>query len=162
MMGYRGLLARGTKATACFGHGLSYTSFEMSNLQVTEQALDADTAACSVDLSISVTNTGERQGEEVIQIYVQAPLETPLPRPLRALAAFKKVCLKAAETKSFSLRIGRSEFSYWDPAAEFQDKDRGAWRVDTGHYTFHAGNSLDNIFCSKTVYINRGFCWRGL
>jgi beta-glucosidase len=94
-----------------FGYGLSYTSFAYKNLQV--QA--SFNAGNEIKLTIEVTNTGKMDGEEVVQVYVSDE-ESSVPVPIRSLAGFKKVFLKAGETKKVEITLNPERFSVIDKA----------------------------------------------
>lgn len=89
-----------------FGYGLSYTSYSYENLAV-EKGQDG------VQVSVSVTNTGDRNGEEIVQCYVQ-DVAAKRVRPVRQLKGFEKVSLKAGETKTVNFRIPYEELCYYD------------------------------------------------
>jgi beta-glucosidase len=92
-----------------FGFGLSYTKYSYSNLDIPETAI----AGSEVKLTVEVTNSGKMDGEEVVQVYV-ADKEASVPVPVRSLAAFKKVALKAGETKKVEITIKAESFSLID------------------------------------------------
>jgi beta-glucosidase len=92
-----------------FGHGLSYSTFAYKNLQVPSQAATGN----EVRISVEVTNSGKMDGEEVVQVYI-ADKEATAPVPLRSLAAFKRVTLKAGETKKVEITLKPEQFSLID------------------------------------------------
>ena len=130
-VGYRHYQAQGIDPLYAFGHGLSYTSFALS-----ECALHgAGTATPSV--SLRVTNTGSRAGSEVVQLYV-TPTPAPVPRPLRELKAFAKLHLAAGESRTVTLALTRRDFAWFDVVARH-------WVVSAGRYGVtlarHAGGA---------------------
>ncbi len=111
-----------------FGSGLSYTTFEYSNLTLsTDSMKDTDTLTVSVD----VTNTGSVAGKEAVQIYVQAPENEILIRPVKELRAFGKVSLEPGETKTLTFTLDKRAFAYWNTTLH-------DWHVLSGTYTILA------------------------
>ncbi len=109
-----------------FGHGLSYTTFAYQNLQLPSQAR----AGSEVEVSVQVRNTGTRDGEEVVQLYVSAQ-SAQVPVPLRSLAGFQRVFLKAGEAKTVSFKLAPTHFSYID--AQFSRAcEPGSFLVSVG------------------------------
>jgi beta-glucosidase len=94
-----------------FGHGLSYTTFIYSNLKLPSTV----TAGKNVSVSVDVKNSGNRSGEEVVQLYVTA-LEASAPVPIRTLQGFRRVQLKAGETKTVSFTLTPRQLSFIDRA----------------------------------------------
>ena len=92
-----------------FGYGLSYTSFEYSNLVVTEQAKTRD----EIEIRVSVENTGDYPGDEVVQLYLKH-LDSPYPVPIHALKAFKRVHLDIKEKRSVSFTLSGNQLSVID------------------------------------------------
>jgi len=93
-----------------FGFGLSYTSFEYSAMDVSPAVLSKDG---NLQVSCILKNTGEYDGEEVVQAYIKYP-DPKIPRPRIALKGFERVFLKKGETKKLTIRIDASELMYWD------------------------------------------------
>jgi beta-glucosidase len=98
-----------------FGFGLSYTTFTYSALR-----LGSTTVAQggSVTVSVDVTNSGTRAGDEVVQLYVSYPTTTGVPRPIKQLQGFKRISLAPAETKTVALTLTRAQLAYWDATAK--------------------------------------------
>lgn len=94
-VGYRYYDEKGIKPLFPFGHGLSYTTFEYSNLTVSENEIKDDK---TLTVMVDVTNTGDRDGMEIVQLYV-SDKESSVRRPVRELKGFEKLFLKAGETK---------------------------------------------------------------
>jgi beta-glucosidase len=125
-----------------FGHGLSYTTFTYSNLQVNKSNItDKDRVTVSVD----VTNTGSRAGKEVVQLYIR-DVSSIVIRPEKELKGFDKVELVPGETKTVSFELGKRAFAYWN--AEIHD-----WHVETGEFELLIGSSSKNIECSTTINV---------
>ncbi|MBQ9677307.1 MAG: glycoside hydrolase family 3 C-terminal domain-containing protein [Prevotella sp.] len=90
-----------------FGYGLSYTTFQYGQAKVVRQ--DKQT----VEVSVPVTNTGSYDGDEVVQLYVSYP-DSKVEHPQKQLKAFERIHIKKGETRNVTLRIQRSELTYWD------------------------------------------------
>jgi beta-glucosidase len=120
MVGYRWYETLRTPVRYPFGHGLSYTTFTTGDLAV--EATGDDTAR----VTVTVTNTGERAGRHVVQVYV-ATTAGPVRRPSRELRAFTKVALAPGETRTVALDLDRRSFAYYDV------QDAG-WVVAPGPY----------------------------
>jgi beta-glucosidase len=125
-VGYRYFDAADVNVLFPFGHGLSYTTFAYSDLEVSEQ-----------HVSVTVTNTGPRAGSEVVQLYVHAATGGTF-RPPRELKGFAKVRLAAGESRRVQLGLDDRTFAIWDAA-------RGAWVVEEGTYELHVGSSSRDI-----------------
>src|SRR5262249_34298289 len=91
-----------------FGYGLSYTTFDYSSLRAAK-------SKGAIDVSLKVRSTGERDGEEVVQVYVQH-VDSKVPRPERALKAFQRVAIAAGKSKVVRLRVATQDLAYWDEA----------------------------------------------
>ena len=98
-----------------FGHGLSYTRFEYSDLQITPESIEADQW---VDVHLNVKNVGERDGEEVVQLYVRDPVAA-VTRPERQLAGFARAPLRAGETKQVTFLLDLSQLAFYDREMRF-------------------------------------------
>jgi beta-glucosidase len=131
-VGYRHYDAKKIEPKFCFGHGLSYTTFEWGDVRV-----DGDT------ISVDVTNTGPVAGQEVVQVYV-ADREASVPRPEKELKGFAKVALEPGETKSVDVTLDANAFAFWHP-------DRHAWTVEPGEFDILAGPSSRDIRARTTV-----------
>jgi beta-glucosidase len=135
--GYRGYDKAGKEPMYPFGFGLSYTTFELSNMKV-------DKSGAGVKVSLDIRNTGRRAGAEVVQIYVGEE-NCPAPRPRRELKGFVKVNLAPGESRNIEITLPREAFAYWSPSA----KD---WTVDAGNkFTIEAGVSERDIRAAKTI-----------
>ncbi|HET7802284.1 MAG TPA: glycoside hydrolase family 3 C-terminal domain-containing protein [Humibacillus xanthopallidus] len=135
-VGYRWYDARDVDIAHPFGHGLSYTTFEYSELSVTP---DAE----GLEVSVTVTNTGERDGREVVQVYTGLA-SSEVARPRRELKAFASVALAAGESRVVELRVGRADLACWDIRS-------GAWVVEGGSYAVEVGASSRDIRVGVTV-----------
>jgi beta-glucosidase len=126
LMGYRHYDTRKVTPRLPFGHGLSYTRFEYSELEVTA---DGDGALVQFELR----NAGERDGQEVVQVYLH-DCEASLERPEQELVAFRKVELAAGSSTSVELRLDRRAFSFYEPA-------QSAWLAEPGRFEVRVGAS---------------------
>lgn len=113
----------------CFGYGLSYTTFKYGHLTVTTPPPGNDS---DVLVSFDLTNTGDRDGDEVAQAYVRETTAS-VATPIRALKAFARVHLKAGETRSITLPIKQSDLEVWGA-------DR-KWELEPGEFTVMVGGS---------------------
>ncbi|WP_052410117.1 fibronectin type III-like domain-contianing protein [Paenibacillus durus] len=123
-----------------FGYGLSYTSFDYTDLEVVGEPEEGSFA-----VSVKVTNTGSRCGKEIVQLYVSDP-DCELVRPDRELKGFAKVELSPGETQTVTLQLEKRDFSYYHPAA-------GGWTADSGDFVLSIGASSRDIRLSTRVHI---------
>jgi beta-glucosidase len=130
LVGYRHFDARDLEPAFCFGHGLSYTTFAYGPLQVV-----ADGRRATV--TVEVTNTGERPGSDVVQLYV-SDVEASVARAPRELKGFAKVTLGAGESTSVTLALDERSFAYWDA-------DAHDWLVESGTFEIAIGRSSRDI-----------------
>jgi beta-glucosidase len=139
-VGYRGYEHNGTKPLFPFGYGLSYTTFEYSNLSITP-VIDKETSRESsgpwYEVSFDVKNTGDREAAEVAQVYV-GDTQASVPRPLKELKGFAKVELGPGETKNVSVTLDKRSFSYYDAATK-------QWRAEPGEFDILVGHSSEQI-----------------
>ncbi|WP_075731478.1 beta-glucosidase [Streptomyces acidiscabies] len=134
MVGYRYYETAEVAVRHPFGHGLSYTSFEQSGFRVTPTGADTATA------SVTVTNTGDRYGKHVVQIYV-APAPRPVLSPVRELRGFAKVALRPGESTRVEVALDRRAFAFWDI-------ERGDWTVTAGRYEVQLGENAHVVLAS--------------
>jgi beta-glucosidase len=138
-IGYRWYDAQAVEPLFAFGHGLGYTTFELRPATVTVAGTGIDGSVGMVEDGVTVTvtvpvhNTGARAGSEVVQCYVEPPVDGP-DRPIRTLQAFAKVELAAGESGAVTLQLDRRAFSSWDVAAH-------GWVVPPGAYRLLVGTS---------------------
>lgn len=131
-VGYRWVDYKKTKPTFAFGHGLSYTSFQLSNLRVVKQAGSQD-----VDYFVDVQNTGSVAGAEVVQLYLN-DVKSTVERPAKELKAFQKVFLQPGQTTTVKLHTDRRALSFWDEASN-------DWKYEAGEFVALVGNASDNL-----------------
>ena len=139
-VGYRWFDAQGIAPQFAFGHGLSYTTFEYGKVELSRSRLRA---GAPLKVSVTVRNTGERDGAEVVQIYV-ADKEASVARPPKELKAFGKVFLKAGESRKVSFTLDADAFSWFDAGAH-------AWVAEPGEFEILAGSSSADIRSAATV-----------
>ena len=127
-----------------FGYGLSYTTYEYSNLQIKREQLDAND---TLEVTIDVTNTGTVNGKEIIQLYIRKLDQEPNNKPIRQLKAFAKVELKPGETKTVALQVPLKEVSFW---SNFHNK----MLVEEGRYLVEVGPNSAEFPCSGEFTIS--------
>lgn len=143
MMGYRGYDKAGTEVQYPFGFGLSYTTFNLSDMQITESSDDK----YLVEVSCKIKNTGKVAGAEVIQLYVGKNGSSPVERPIRELKGYQKVYLEPEEEKFVTLYLSKDAFSYYDV-------NRKNFVVDNGEYNIELGFSSRDIKLKDQTQIN--------
>lgn len=133
-VGYRYYDKKDMNVLFPFGHGLSYTTFEYSNICVDKNEMyDTDTLEVKVD----ICNTGKYQGKEVVQLYIE-PQRSDIIRPVRELKGFEKIDLKPNEKKTVTFKLDKRSFAYFNT-------DINNWAVETGEYSIAIGQSSRNI-----------------
>lgn len=140
--GYRYYDYRKIELLFPFGHGLSYTEFTYSDLVLPKgPQRETDT----IQVSLSVKNTGQKPGKEIVQIYIEPPISR-LSRPVKELKGFTKIELDPNEEKQVTMVLQRRDFAYYDPA--FSD-----WLVESGDYGILVGASSRDIRLKGSVSI---------
>ncbi len=142
-IGYRYYDVRKVKPLFPFGYGLSYTTFRYDQLALSASSIDD---ATPLTVSVTLTNTGDRAGKEVVQVYVK-PTKSSYLRPVKELRAFAKVELAAGETKTIELSLAARDFSVYD-------QQRAAWRMEGGEYTILAGGCSDDLPLVADLTVN--------
>jgi beta-glucosidase len=139
-VGYRWFDHERIKPLFPFGHGLSYTKFKYSSLRV-EKADDG-----GLTVSLRIENTGKVDGDEVPQVYLGAPHAIPdgVAFPVRSLAAFDRVHLKAGETKAVSLHVNQRQQQYWSMGQK-------RWKAASGSRTISVGASSRDLRLNQTI-----------
>jgi beta-glucosidase len=140
LVGYRWFDTKNIEPAFPFGYGLSYTTFEYSNLKLVS---GPGTNGPVVTAEFDLANTGSRAGAEVAQLYVHEENPT-LPRPLKELKGFKKVFLQPGEKQTVSIPLGHRAFAFYDPA-------KHGWVAEAGDYKIQVGSS------SKDIRLEGGF-----
>ncbi len=112
-----------------FGHGLSYTTFEITDLRLSSTSVSSKG---SLKASVKVTNTGSIPGDEVVQLYIHDPVAS-ISQPVRRLRGFERVTLSPGQTRTVTFTLDRSDFGFYD--------NRGKFVVEPGRIDVYAGNS---------------------
>ena len=131
LVGYRWFDAKGIAPLFPFGHGLGYATFAFGEPEVSAWGE-------AVTVRVPVTNTGKRPGAAVVQVYVEPPADSTVPREPRRLAAFAKVRLAPGETTVAEMELGPRAFAWWDEALP-------GWRHEAGTFTLAIGKSSRDI-----------------
>ena len=132
-VGYRYYDTKKIEPLFPFGYGLSYTTFEYGKLTIPSEVVVDDDLTVSID----ITNTGKREGKEVVQLYIR-DIESSLVRPHKELKGFTKVSLKPGETRTVSFALGQRDLSFYDP-------DRQDWVAEPGGFEVLVGSSSRDI-----------------
>ena len=130
------------KPLYAFGHGLSYTSFRYANLRISSSRLREDGEAT---VSVDVTNTGSRAGDEVVQMYVQH-VGSKVDRPSKELRGFTRLSLKPGETQSVQLPLQAKDLAYWNVSAD-------KWTVEHDRVRVMVGGASDAIKLTKLIAV---------
>jgi beta-glucosidase len=125
-----------------FGFGLSYTTFSVTDLRLSTDSVSKNGR---VTASVDVTNTGDRQGDDVVQLYIHDPVAS-LTQPVRRLRGFQRVTLGPGEKKTVSFSLDKSDFGFYD--------NRGRFVVEPGRIDVYAGDS-------STADLTKSFRVRG-
>ncbi|HJT25657.1 MAG TPA: glycoside hydrolase family 3 C-terminal domain-containing protein, partial [bacterium] len=133
-LGYRHFDQDKVKPLFPFGFGLSYTQFKYANLALSSDTTDGE---APVTVSFDVTNTGEREGKEVAELYV-GDSHSSVKRPVKELKGFAKVDLNPGETKHVEIAVNKRALSYWDGKG-------GAWKAEPGDFDILVGPSSEQI-----------------
>lgn len=139
-MGYRGYDKKHSKPLYPFGYGLSYTTFGYSDLKLSSNVM---APGSTVEVSFTLTNTGDKAGFEVAELYVQ-PVKPAVDRPKKELKGFTKVYLKPGESKTVSIPIDARSLAY------YVDKT-ASWDVDAGKFKILVGADSQNLPLNHTL-----------
>ncbi len=127
-----------------FGHGLSYTTFNYSNLKTDKNVLkDND----SITVSFNIKNTGKRNGEEVVQLYIKH-LNSKKQRPIKELKSFKRLFINAGETKMVSLILKAKDLEYWNT-------NKQQFQLEQDQIELQVGGASDKILLTKKITIRK-------
>ncbi len=141
-VGYRYYDKKEMEVLFPFGHGLSYTTFRYSNLSVDKKRLEDED---ELQVSVTITNTGERYGKEAVQLYVQ-DVESRVSRPVKELKAFEKVALEPGESKIITFILNKRAWAYYDVEAH-------DWYTEEGTFKVLVGASSRDIRLEETVSV---------
>jgi beta-glucosidase len=128
-----------------FGFGLSYTTFQIGNVNVSVDGAVAN-GDLAVTVTASVTNTGQRAGAEVVQVYVE-DVEASVARPLHELKGFVRVDLEPGETKQVSCQLDERAFAFWS-------RRFGQWVVESGEFIIAVGSSSRDLVATEAITID--------
>jgi beta-glucosidase len=129
-VGYRWYESKKIEPMFPFGFGLSYTTFQYSDLKTSSSELDKDGR---ITVEFRVKNTGSVEGAEVAQLYI-APQKPSVPRPAKELKGYSKVSLKPGEAKTVRIRVNPQEFAFWDVTSH-------DWKAEAGEYKLLIGGA---------------------
>lgn len=129
-----------------FGYGLSYTTFEYSNLKLDKKDLDANDTLCVL---VDVTNTGQMDGAEIVQLYVSKVLTGKMrdDKPIRQLKGFRKVWIKSGETQTVTINVPLSEITFWSNLKK-------KMVIEPGTYSVEVGTSSAELSCQTEFMVS--------
>lgn len=145
-VGYRYFDKKGLAPRFPFGYGLSYTKFSYNNLQLSQISVNDPNEIGDVTVSVDITNTGSRKGQEVVQLYIGQPHHR-CPRPVRELKGFEKIKLNVGETKTVTFSLTRRDLAYYDVTSK-------RFVVDADIFTIEVGASSRDIRLFDTLQVN--------
>lgn len=151
--GYRWYEAENIEPEYAFGHGLSYTTFEYSNIKAT------DNGDHTYTVTVDVKNTGDVAGDEVVQLYASDDVEIPdsVQMAEKQLVGFARVKdIQPGETKTATMTVSEQMLSYWDSSLELTEREDGTkdkWVLADGTRTLMLGNASDNLPLSVQIEI---------
>jgi beta-glucosidase len=122
-----------------FGYGLSYTTFEYSNIKVKHnQAFD-------YEVSVDIKNSGKVDGTEIAQLYI-SDVQSSVDRPEKELKGFSRVTLKAGETKTVTMKLKERDFAFWDTP-------KNGWNIEPGEFKVLVGASSRDIKLTESIMV---------
>jgi len=133
-VGYRHFDTKKIDPLFPFGHGLSYTTFSYENLKISKETVSGDE---KFTVSVDITNSGDRAGSEVVQLYVQ-DVECSVERPLKELKGFKKIQLEAGEKQTVIFVLEKKDLSFFDEI-------NNSWKAEEGIFKILVGSSSKDI-----------------
>ena len=142
-VGYRYYDKKEIKPLFPFGYGLSYTTFKYTNLHINKTEMNAGE---TLDITVTIHNSGTRAGKEVIQLYVES-LTSQFIRPKKELKAFAKVELEPGESKDVHMTLEERDFQIYDDELQ-------AWRTEGGEFNILIGSSSETIVLRERVTVN--------
>lgn len=158
-VGYKHFVHRDIKPQFAFGHGLSYTTFALSDLTISEPQPGSE---LHLAVSVTVKNTGSCAGAEVVQAYLTLPTSSlshgtfvDVTHPPVQLRAFAKILLEPGESKKAFLTLDRLALSYWH---DVFDK----WVVEKGEYTLYVGTGVDKLDLEGRFKVDKRIEWSGI
>jgi beta-glucosidase len=148
LVGYRYFTTKYTEPLFCFGHGLSYTSFEYSDLNIEEKEEEEN---IKVKVSFSIMNSGEREGAETAQLYVRDTASSVV-RPAYELKGFSKIFLKPGEKKTVEITLDKSSLAFYS-------EDKKSWLAEAGEFEALIGSSCEDIKLREKFVISRNYIY---
>ncbi|KAJ9121286.1 hypothetical protein QFC24_004622 [Naganishia onofrii] len=148
-VGYRHFDKSETPVLFPFGHGLSYTTFAYSDLQVSDISAEGD-----FEVLFSIENTGKVAGKEAGQVYIHVP-QSSLPRAVKELKGFVKVELQPGQKESVSVKLDRNALKYWDERRDW-------WIAEVGEFEVLVGPSSVDLPLRKKAKLEKSITWVGL
>ncbi|PSN69431.1 hypothetical protein BS50DRAFT_550276 [Corynespora cassiicola Philippines] len=130
-----------------FGFGLSYTTFNISNVALSSSSFEQGQ---SLSVTADITNTGTREGSEIVQVYVGSKNQNAVDRPLKELKGYAKVHLTPGSKQSVSVPLDHESFAYFN-------ESKGKWSVDQETYVVSVGTSSTDILAAKEVKVGAAF-----
>ncbi len=127
-----------------FGYGLSYTSFDFSDLTIDNTEV-SNSEDLEITVRVDITNTGDMDGDEVVQLYVK-DVESSVIQPKKRLRGFQRVSLAAGETKTVNLTLSNEDFNYWN-------ENTGEFEIEAGVFEIHVGASSQDIQLRGTINV---------
>ena len=137
-VGYRWADKQKLHPTFAFGHGLSYTTFAISNLRADKASMTQDG---NLTFTVNVKNTGSKAGAEIVQLYIH-DVKASVDRPYKELKGFQKVYLQPGESKDVNITINKDALSFYDEAT-------ASWKAEAGQFEALVGNAADNLKLKK-------------
>ncbi|KAI5827683.1 glycoside hydrolase family 3 protein [Schizophyllum commune Tattone D] len=148
-VGYRGFEKRDLAPLFPFGYGITYSSFEYSDLSLSPLSDTGD-----LTVTFKIKNTSSNAGREVAQVYVTDP-ESTAPRPAKELKGFTKVALQPGETKAATVVLDKDAFSYYG-------ERKASWVAEKGKFGIWVGASSADIKLKGEAELKKTFTWTGL
>lgn len=141
-VGYRYYDTKQVQPLFPFGHGLSYTSFDYSDVKLSSKQIRDNE---ELEVQVTVTNTGERAGKEIVQLYVR-DVQSSVNRPSKELKGFAKVALEPGQSETVTIKLDKRAFAYYNVQL-------GDWHVETGDFELLIGRSSADIVLTETVHV---------
>lgn len=145
-VGYRHFDKENIEPLFCFGHGLSYTTFKYSNLKVATKKSGDE---IKINISFNIKNTGEVDGDEVVQIYL-SDIISSLERPVKELKAFKKIKLSVGEKKEIKIELDKTALAFYSDV-------ESSWIYESGIFEILVGSSSRDIRLQEKFEVEEGF-----
>lgn len=144
-VGYRYYDSKNMEPLFPFGYGLSYTQFSYEKMDVERMEINAFLGA---KVNVTVANSGNREGKEIVQLYV-SDKDSDKRRPQKELKAFEKISLKPGERKTIEIRLDKEAFSHYE-------KESGSWVVRNGRFEILIGTSSRDISFREEIWVDAG------